>query len=252
MYFFNELKRRNPSLYWYGILNFVAAIICLALIPITDVSVNNINAYIKPLKFFISIAIFVWTMGWILFYLDRPLKVRAYNVMAIIIFSYESFVITWQAANGRLSHFNISTPFYNILFQLMGIAITLLTLWTGYICYLFFRKKEWSLPISYVWGLRLGMLFFVVFALEGGIMGAILSHSIGGSDGDKGIPVVNWNRQHGDLRVAHFMGMHALQLLPLFGYYMSKQIKYVIAFSLAYFALVIAVLIEALMGLPLL
>ncbi len=86
------------------------------------------NAFIKLTKFFLSIWLFVWTMGWLMFYLEKPGKVRAYNVMAVIVFSFEIFVITWQAANGRLSHFNITTPLYSSLFSLMGIAITVLTL----------------------------------------------------------------------------------------------------------------------------
>ncbi|MBC7827232.1 MAG: hypothetical protein H7122_05775, partial [Chitinophagaceae bacterium] len=192
MYFISELKRRNPVLFWYSLLNFMAAVLCIILWLTTQLSVNGINAFIKPFKFFLSIGIFCVTMGWIMFYLERPSKVRAYNLMAVIVFTYESFVITWQAANGRLSHFNSSSFFYLILYQVMGIAIVLLTLWTGYIGYLFFRKKEWTIPMRYVWGIRLGIVFFVLFALEGGIMGAMFSHTIGGVDGGRGLPLVNW------------------------------------------------------------
>ena len=250
MYFFNELKRRNPVLFWYSLLNFIAAVICIVLWQTTQVSVNGINAFIKPFKFFLSIGIFCVTMGWIMFYLERPSKVKAYNLMAIIVFTYESFVITWQAANGRLSHFNSTSFFYLALFQLMGVAIVVLTLWTGYIGILFFRKKEWKIPMRYVWGLRLGIVFFVLFALEGGIMGAMLRHTIGGEDGGKGLPLVNWNRAHGDLRIAHFLGMHTLQLFPLFGYFVASTNKSVAVFALIYVLIVFAILIQALMGLP--
>jgi hypothetical protein len=251
MDFINELKRRNPVLFWYSLLNLIAAVICIVLWQTTRIYVNGINAFIKPFKFFLSIGIFCMTMGWIMFYLERPSKVKAYNIMAIIVFAYESLVITWQAANGRLSHFNSSNLFYLVLYQLMGIAIVLLTLWTGYIGLLFFRKKEWRIPMSYVWGIRLGIIFFVLFALEGGIMGAMFRHTIGGDDGGNGLPVVNWNRKHGDLRIAHFLGMHTLQLFPLFGYFVASTIKSVVVFALIYVVIVFAILIQALMGLPL-
>jgi hypothetical protein len=251
MQFVNELKKRNPVLFWYGILNFVAALVCIILWQTTMVSVNGINAFIKPLKFYISIGIFCWTMGWIMHYLELPKKVAAYNVMAIIVFTYESFVITWQAANGRLSHFNVSSAFYSLLFTLMGIAIVILTLWTAYIGYLFFRKKEWKLPLSYLWGIRLGIVCFVLFALEGGAMASALRHTVGAADGGKGLPLVNWSREHGDLRIAHFLGMHTLQLFPLFGYYIAGSKKSMIVFASIYFVAVVAVLVQALMGLPL-
>ena len=252
MNFIPELRRRNATLFWYGLLNVVAALVCIGLWQSTTMTVNGINTYIKPLKFFVSIAIFCFTVGWIFYYLQLPRKVKAFNIMAVIIFTYESVVITWQAANGRLSHFNVSTPLYGILFSIMGIAIVLLTLWTGYFGLLFFRKKEWSIPKPYLWGIRLGILFFVVFALEGGLMAHALKHTVGADDGGKGLPLVNWSREHGDLRIAHFLGIHTLQIFPLFGYFIAKSSKAVIAFALVYAGLVSAVLIQALMGLPLL
>lgn len=247
-----EAKRRNPTLFYYGILNVIAAIICIILIQTTTTTVNNINAFIKPFKFFISIAIFCFTVGWMFYYLNDPKKVKAFNIMAVIVFTYETFVITWQAANGRLSHFNTTTPLYGLLFTFMGIAIMVLTLWTAYFGYLFFKKKDLNIPRPYLWGIRLGILFFVVFALEGGIMAQALKHTVGGDDSGKGLPLVNWNREHGDLRIAHFLGMHTLQIFPLFGYFFAKTSKAVIVFALVYAVLVIAVLIQALMGLPLL
>jgi hypothetical protein len=49
------------------------------------------------------------------------------------------------------------------------------------------------------------------------------SHTVGAADGGAGLPLVNWSRQHGDLRVAHFVGMHGLQVLPLAGYWIGRS-----------------------------
>ncbi len=251
MRFVKEVFRRNQVLSAYGALNFIAAAVCVILIFNTSVMVNNINAFIKPFKFFLSIGIFCWTMSWIMYYLQSPATVKRFNIMAIIVFTYETVVITWQAANGRLSHFNISTTFYAVLFQLMGVAIVVLTIWTGYIGYRFFKRQEWDLPMKYVWGIRLGILFFVLFALEGGIMGSLLRHTVGGEENGAGLPLVNWNRNYGDLRVAHFLGMHSLQVLPLFAYYLAGSQRSVFVFTFIYVAVVVAVLVQALAGLPL-
>lgn len=75
--------------------------------------------------------------------------------------------------------------------------------------------------------------------------------ALGAVNGRKGLPVVKWSRQHGDLRIAHFLGMHTLQIFPLFGYYIAATSKAVIVFATVYVRMVFAVLIEALMGMPL-
>jgi hypothetical protein len=165
----------------------------------------------------------------------------------------EMVIITWQAFNGRLSHFNVSTPFYGILFSIMGMAITVFTLWALYIAILFFRQKEFPLWMSdgYKWGIRWGLLFFVLFAFEGGLMAVLLHHTIGAADGGEGLPLLNWSRFYGDLRVAHFFGMHSLQLLPLAGYYFAKTKWHIGLLSLIYFLFVSLLLWQALMGYPL-
>lgn len=82
-------------------------------------------------------------------------------------------------------------------------------------------------------------------------MAALLRHTVGGDDGGKGLPLINWNKEHGDLRIAHFLGMHSLQIFPLFGYYIATSSKTTITFAAFYVGLVVAVLVQALMGLPL-
>ncbi len=248
--FFKILKSRNKPLFYYGWSCIVAAVCCVGLMMVQNTQVFGINAWIKPFKFFISTAIFVFTMGWIMIYLEEKRKVTVYSWMVIAVFSFENIYISFQAAKGQLSHFNISSAFHGMMFSLMGLAITLMTLWTGYIGYLFFIKKFPSLPQAYVWGIRLGIVFFVIFAFEGGLMAARLAHTVGTKDGGAGLPLINWSTAFGDLRVAHFLGMHSLQLLPLFSYYVARNIKITLITAAAYFIFTSLLFVQALAGKP--
>jgi hypothetical protein len=245
MYFLRELKARNPVLFYFGWLYFFFGLLCLVMTQTSATMVLGINAWIKPMKFAFSIWLFCWTMAWYLFHLDNKKRVRNYTWMVVIVMIIEQVIITWQAAHGRLSHFNITSPFNRSLFIIMGIAITTLTAWTGFIGYYFFKQKQFTAPMPYIWGIRLGIMLFVIFAFEGGIMAGRLGHTVGAADGGPGIPVFNWSTEFGDLRVAHFIGIHSLQLLPLFGYYIAKSSRTVQVFAAAYFGLTMFMFIQA-------
>ena len=250
MNFLHELRRRNLILYYFGWLYFFGGLLSIVFTQTTDTVVMGINAWIKPMKFFFSIWIFCWTMGWLLVYLHNKRRVRIYTWAVVVVMIIEQLIITWQAANGRLSHFNISTPFYRSLFIIMGVAITVLTAWTGIIGYYFFKQKIFDAPMPYIWGIRLGIMLFTVFAFEGGLMAGLLSHTVGAADGGPGLPVVNWSTEYGDLRVAHFIGIHSLQLLPLFGYYVAKNNRSIQLFTAGYFLFTVFLFVQALRGVP--
>ena len=93
-----------------------------------------------------------------------------------------------------------------------------------------------------------GIMFF---AFQGGIMGAQLSHTVGGPDGGPGLPLLNWSTVLGDYRVAHFAGMHALQILPIAGYYLFTNTRTLAIFSVVYIGICFLVFIQAMMKLPL-
>lgn len=252
MNFFTQLKQRNQLLYWFTLLNLICALLCIFFVQVSDTIVLGINAWIKPLKFFISTAIFSFTMGWIMFHLTKQKAVTIFSWVVILILTFENVIIVWQAANGRLSHFNISSSLYGLLFGLMGVAITIMTLWTLYIGILFLRQKNFLLTKQYVLAIRIAILFFVFYAFVGGIMAANLSHTVGGSmSTSKSFPLLNWSRQFGDIRVAHFFGMHSLQILPLIGFYIAKSKTSVVIIAIVYFSLVTASLLQALNGIPL-
>ncbi len=250
--FLTSLQSRNATLYQLGWFCVAAMLICAVLALSTPTQVMGINAYIKPIKFLSSTTILCWTMAWYMVELPQKDSVKAYSWMFVVVFVFELGIVIWQASRGKLSHFNISTPTDGLLFGLMGVAITVFTLWTAYIGFLFFRLDTATISSAYLWGIRLGILLFVIFAFEGFMMAGRLSHTVGAPDGGPGLPLLNWSTRYGDLRVAHFFGMHALQLIPLFGYYLVRQPRYVIILSAVYFVMVTALLMQALAGKPLL
>jgi hypothetical protein len=252
MQFLNELRKRNHILYHFGWIYFVGGIVSMIMTQTSDTIVLGINAWIKPMKFFFSIWIFCWTMAWFLAYLNNKRRVRIYTWVVVIVMIIEQVIITWQAANGRLSHFNITTPFYRSLFVIMGIAIATLTAWTGVMGYYFLKQKQFNAPMPYIWGIRLGIILFVIFSFEGGLMATQLSHTVGAPDGGPGLPIVNWSRQYGDLRVAHFIGIHSLQVIPLFGYYIARSNRSVQLFAAGYLMLTIFLFIQAIQKIPVL
>ena len=249
--FFAVLKSRNEPLFYFGLICLLSAVLTLLIAKFSDVQINGVNTWYKPFKFALSIGIFSWTMGWYTGYLELPNQVSTYSWTTIILLGFELFYITFQAARGQLSHYNSSSSLYASLTAAMAFAAIGATLYTGYIGILFCTGKFPELPGYYLWAIRIGIFLFVIFAFEGAIMGANGSHSLGGPGDGEGLPLLNWSRKYGDLRVAHFVGMHALQVLPLMAFYLLRDIKWVIILGSVYGALALFCLIQALNSKPL-
>ena len=132
----------------------------------------------------------------------------------------------------------------------MALAATLVTLYTAYIGVLFFTNSFPELPNYYVWAIRLGIIIFVIFSFEGFLMGSRLNHSVGALNDNSNWFIIGWSKTVGDLRVAHFIGMHALQVLPILSYYVLKNTKLTIGLSVVYGLLALLTLIQALQAKP--
>jgi hypothetical protein len=247
--FVETLKFRNETLFYFGLSNLLLAFVFLILSKTTSTEVLGINAWIKPFKFALSASLYTFAMAWYCFYL-KDFNTTLFNWTVIIVFVFEMGYIIFQAARGQLSHFNISTPVYAALYSGMAIAITILTLYTAYIGILFFKNDFPDLPLYYVWSIRLAILIFVIFAFEGFVMGSRLTHTIGSADGGVGLPILNWSTKFGDPRIAHFIGMHALQVLPILAFYLLKDVKTIFLVSILYGLLAVFTLVQALQGKP--
>lgn len=249
MEFIQELKNRNETLFYFGQICLWAGIAFLVLSKISTLKIYGISAWYKPFKFAISLGVYSWTMAWYCHYLPN-FNLILFNWTVVVLWSFELIYIAFQASKGQLSHYNLSTPVYTILYGLMAIAATVVTLYTAYVGLLFFNDDFPLLPTYYLWAIRLGIFLFVIFSLEGFAMGSRLNHSVGALNDNSNLWIIAWSKTVGDLRVAHFIGMHALQVLPIVSFYFLKDTKLTIGLALVYGLLALSTLIQALQGKP--
>jgi hypothetical protein len=260
----DELRHRDPLLFWIGAV-MVLALIVVTLLSIGDTRVIlGLNPWVKPMKFLASITIFLWTVAWFMpetqsstvgsgfSRVDKRQIVRWTIGVAMAI---EIACIILQSARGTTSHFNNQSAFDAIIFAVMGVTIGVNTL--AMMLFLWIVRRDTPPKrAGYIWGIRLGVAIFLLASLQGGLIVGNNAHTVGAPDGGPGLPFVNWSTSAGDLRIAHFFGMHAMQVLPLLGFILDRSKApargVVIAASLIWVAIMGGLLMMALQGRPLL
>lgn len=235
--------------------------------------IGGAPAWLKPAKFAVSLGIYSLTLAWVFTYLpDWPRVRRVVGRMTAAVMLIEAAIISLQAARGTTSHFNVSTPLDGILFGIMGLAIFAQTAASVAVAAALWRRR--FADRAFGWALRLGMTMTIVGALTGGLMtrateaqllearasGRITiagAHTVGAPDGGPGLPVTGWSTRHGDLRVAHFAGLHAVQVLPILtlvafrGRGEQARLRLTLAAAALYVSAFAALLLQALRGVPL-
>ncbi len=265
----NRMRTASPALFYLGLGSFGLLLLTLLLQVIDARQLLGVNTWVKPSKFAISISITSLTLAWILSRMGTvTLGMRRAGVGMAAMLTIEIVVITAQAARGVPSHFN--TTAVNIaLFAVMGVAITLFLLMQGYVTTVAFLRTFDCLAVR--WGIRLGL----IISLFGGALGFVMTgptpaqreslqagravtvvgaHSVGVPDGGPGVPVTGWSIAGGDLRVPHFVGLHALQLLPFFGWLVARRRPHTASLvamaGASYMGVVVFSLLQALAGRP--
>jgi hypothetical protein len=233
--------------------------------------ITGAPAWMKPAKFAASFVIYCLTLAWIFSYLPGRPRLRALvGWTTAAAFVVEIVIIDLQAWRGTSSHFNIATPLDGTLFAIMGLAILVQTLCSVAVAVVLFREPFADPALG--WALRLGLTLSIVAAAVGGQMvrptaaqldearssGRMLragAHTVGAVDGGAGLPVTNWSLDHGDLRVPHFLGLHALQVFPLvafallrLGWDPSRRLRVTIVVAASYTSLFCLLLWQALRG----
>ncbi len=228
-----KLWKASAPLTATGILMLAVFLPSAAGVFIDHRIITGAPAWLKPAKFAISTAIYGATIAWLFRYITvwpRFLRAVAWTLSLVLIL--EVALIDLQAARGTTSHFNAGTPLDLALFGIMGASIAIL--WLASIGVLIALFRQNFQDAAWGWSLRMGMLITVLGSAGGGLMlrmttqqaeglrvGQSLTtlggHTVGAPDGGPGLPAVGWSTKHGDLRIPHFFGLHALQAVPLLG-----------------------------------
>ncbi|MFJ6198980.1 hypothetical protein [Micromonospora sp. NPDC092111] len=216
--------------HWHRpLMVFVSAMAVLAVVSAVGVLADprvltGVPIWLKPLKFSVSFVLYGTTLAWMLSLLPGRSRIAEWAGTVIVAMSVvEMVIIVGQVLRGTTSHFNETTPFNAALWEAMGASIMVLFAAHFVIGIVVLRQpvpdRVAAGAVRLALGLSLlGMLVAVPMVLPGqnpGIEGIGGAHSVGVPDGGAGLPLVGWSTTGGDLRIGHFVGLHALQVLPV-------------------------------------
>ena len=261
--------RTSPLLTATGLLMLPILAAALAGLWLDPRTITGAPAWLKPAKFAASIAIYTLSLAWVFTHI--PAWVRTRRIVAAVTFAamiVEIVVISVQAWRGAASHFNVSTALDGVLFTVMGVAIVVQTLSSIAVAVALWRERFADAALG--WALRLGLTLTIVGAASGGLMTrptdaqladartsrivTVGAHTVGAPDGGPGLPGTGWSTEHGDLRVPHFIGLHALQAFVVMllaiprNWSRSRRARVMVTGAASYTALFVALLVQALGG----
>jgi hypothetical protein len=270
-----DIERWSPPLIRTSVVCLMLFVLALAAAAFDHRVITGAPAWLKPSKFGISTAVFLFTLAWLVRDLPRTRALRIASNLIAWLLVLEVMLIILQAVRGTSSHFNINTPLDTTIFSSMGIGIAVV--WVMSMVILWQHVRTPSTDRTMAVALRIGLALNILGAGVGWKMTqprpeqlaamqrgerpfVAGAHTVGGRDGGLGVPITRWSRDHGDLRIPHFFGMHALQALPLFVLGLRRirsrrddnmERAAVVMASAAWAAVFIAALLQALHGRPL-
>lgn len=232
-----ELLSRQPLLAILAAIMLALALPTSVLLLVDDRTWREVSIWAKPLKFMLSTAAFAATTAWFVGLLppnrQGSTAVRGLAWAVVITSTFEVGYISLQAALGQGSHHYVIDPLHAALFGLMGIAAVVLTGTQAVLAGLIWRHSP---ERDSVFGrsVIIGLLFTFGLATASGFMLGGQQPPVG-----TGLPIVGWHIGQADARPAHFLGVHAHQLLPLAGwllqqYRVTHAGRWLGAFAVAY------------------
>ncbi|GIJ23581.1 hypothetical protein [Micromonospora lutea] len=209
----------------------VLAVVCAVGIVADQRVLTGVPIWLKPFKFAVSFVLYAGTLAWLLSLLPRRSRVAEWAATVVVAMGVvEISIIVGQVLRGTASHYNETSAFNAVLWQLMGAAIMVLFVAHVVIGVVVLRYSIVDRAARYAIGLglalaALGMLVALPMTMPAqaplieGIAGA---HSVGVPDGGPGLPLLGWSTTGGDLRIGHFVGLHGLQMLPILALLLNR------------------------------
>ena len=215
--------KHTKSLFWLAVICVVVAVALIPLWILDSRELLGVSVWEKPIKFYISVAIFSFTYSWLSSFLIRGGRwVKLTGFVIAVSLAGELVIILAMASIGETSHFNVSTPTAIAIWSIMATFISIVLFSTIFISLmiLFQRQQEFNLKLAIALGsintaVGMGLAYLMTWptatqlANYQGIAGA---HAVGVSDGGPGLPFLGWSTVAGDLRVGHFFGLHSIQV----------------------------------------
>ena len=242
---FHKLWRTHAPLTLSALLTAFVTLFFIVGLFADPRTITGAPAWLKPVKFGVSITLYSLTLTWILSLIrGRARLVAVLGWTVLVTFGLEWAAILIQVMRGTTSHFNVATPLDSALWGLMSTAIVVL--WgANFIIAGLLLFQRFENP-AFAWGLRLGLILTITGMglgylmtsptaqqLAGWAAGASVTvvgaHTVGAPDGGPGLPLVGWSTQGGDLRAPHFVGLHALQVVPFVGWLASRRERWPVA-----------------------
>lgn len=197
----------------------------LALSPIVVIwfffdtrSINKESPAIKPVRFLLSIGTYLLTLSYVYNFVQPPrfqgLLPSLTVWISLIGCSLELTFIITQAARARRSHFNNATRFDAAINALMAVvALPFLSGGIPLIIEIATHPRSGSNPLM----LEAILTGFIVMQILGGGTGVMMGiiQGNGSRAGSRRVPLFGWTLAGGDIRVAHFFAIHAVEIFPV-------------------------------------
>ncbi|MEU7979452.1 hypothetical protein AB0B63_13060 [Micromonospora sp. NPDC049081] len=261
---------RHRPLMVLSVAAAVLAVVTAVGVVVDGRVLTGVPIWLKPFKFSVSFALYAATLAWMLAQLPRRSRLAEWSAGVVVATALvEMVVIVGQVLRGTTSHYNQTTPLNAALWQVMGIAIMVLFAAHLIVAVVLLvrrptdRATTWAVALGL--GLSaLGMLaaFPMVAQDRAGPDGIAGAHSVGVPDGGPGLPIVGWSTTGGDLRIGHFVGLHAMQALPILAYLLRRylghwldersRVRLLVVAGAGYGVLTVLLTWQALRGQPLL
>jgi hypothetical protein len=218
--------KHTKSLFWLAVICVVVAVALIPLWILDSRELLGVSVWEKPIKFYISVAIFSFTYSWLSSFLTRGGRwVKLTGLVIAVSLAVEIVIILAMASIGETSHFNVSTPTAIAIWSIMATFISIVLFSTIFISLMimFQKQQEFNLKLALALGsintaVGMGLAYLMTWptatqlANYQGIAGA---HAVGVSDGGPGLPFLGWSTVAGDLRVGHFFGLHSIQVAAI-------------------------------------